>query len=81
MYNNNNNPINIIGHVTPAVLDFLIVSKTIFNVVPLSNAIWLAFCIVGPSAIGSEKGTPSSIISAPPASNAFKYSHVSLILG
>ena len=37
--------------------------------------------ITGPSAIGSEKGTPSSIMSAPPASIASKMGTVSSLRG
>lgn len=37
--------------------------------------------ITGPSAEGSENGTPSSIMSAPPRSMAIKMSTVSLAVG
>lgn len=37
--------------------------------------------IAGPSAIGSEKGTPTSMMSAPPACMASKMGTVSCVLG
>ena len=37
---------------------------------PSASACSLARWITGPSAIGSENGTPSSIASAPPATSA-----------
>ena len=47
------------------VLIFLTVSKILSSVVPLLSERRDAFWIVTPSAIGSENGTPSSIMSAP----------------
>ena len=41
------------------------ISSTFFKVVPAARATCPACWITGPSAIGSEKGTPSSTISAP----------------
>src|SRR6056297_2705536 len=52
------------------------ISKNRSGVVPAASARWIAFWIVGPSAIGSEKGIPSSITSAPPAASASTYSAV-----
>ena len=43
---------------------------------PRASARSLAFWITGPSAIGSENGTPSSIMSAPPAASACMISGV-----
>jgi hypothetical protein len=37
---------------------------------PRASARSLAFWMTGPSAIGSEKGTPSSMMSAPPSASA-----------
>ncbi len=47
----------------------LTVFSTSFNVVPPASARSEASWIAGPSAMGSEKGTPNSIISAPLSSS------------
>lgn len=56
-------------------------SRTSFNTVgvltPLARATLLADWIVGPSAIGSVKGMPSSMISAPPSCRARRIGTVS----
>jgi len=63
------------------VLILFLKSSRKFNilrkVVPEFNALSAAFCIVGPSARGSEKGTPSSIRSAPACSSIFSLFAVS----
>ena len=54
------------GIVTPiSPLNFATISKTLFVVQPPSNALRLASIMTGPSAVGSEKGMPSSISDAP----------------
>src|SRR5260370_21962195 len=45
-----------------------ICSSTRGSVIPCSSAVWVARSIVGPSAKGSENGTPTSMKSAPAAS-------------
>ena len=47
-----------------------VASRTVFKVTPRSSARWLALWITGPSARGSENGTPSSSTSAPPLSSS-----------
>ena len=49
--------------------------------IPLDKAISLAFCIIGPSACGSENGIPISIISAPPSIACRTRSSVLSLLG
>jgi ABC-type Fe3+/spermidine/putrescine transport system ATPase subunit len=46
------------------------ISRTPASVVPASSERWPARWITGPSAIGSENGTPNSIRSAPPRTRA-----------
>src|SRR2546425_83194 len=45
-------------------------SSTRATVMPCSSAVWVVRWIVGPSASGSEKGTPTSTKSAPAAATA-----------
>ena len=52
---------NSTGARSPFLLAFLTVSSVDSTVTPFFNACVLAFCIVGPSAIGSVKGKPSSM--------------------
>lgn len=70
---------------TGARRPLLLASRTICRQVSVFtlflSAIVFAFCIVGPSAIGSVKGIPSSITSAPPASMANITSTVSFSVG
>ena len=46
--------------------DFFTRLKNFSIFAPLFNETVLAFCITGPSAIGSENGNPNSIMSVPP---------------
>ena len=48
-----------------SLLSFAASSNTLSVVTPPESALILAACITGPSAVGSEKGIPSSMISAP----------------
>lgn len=52
---------NSTGALRPFDLAVLTVSKVEVTVTPFFKAWVLAFCIVGPSAMGSVKGRPSSI--------------------
>ena len=46
---------------------------SVFTIVcPAWSARWPAAWIAGPSAIGSEKGMPTSMMSAPAAGSAFR---------
>jgi len=47
-------------------LIFFTILKNFSIFAPLFNEIVLAFCITGPSAIGSENGNPNSMMSVPP---------------
>ena len=47
------------------------ISTTVARLAPFAKARSDDFCIVGPSASGSENGTPSSRISTPPLTNAW----------
>ena len=48
---------------------------------PLFNEIVLAFCITGPSAIGSENGNPNSMMSVPPLTRPLTIDNVVFSLG
>ena len=52
----------------------LTIPRVPFKVAPDFKARWLAACIAGPSAMGSEKGMPSSIMSAPAAGSRLRRS-------
>ena len=55
---------------------FFTIEKKSSILVPLFNDSVLAICIVGPSAIGSENGNPSSIMSVPPLINPLTAANV-----
>ena len=57
----------------------IIVVASIFA--PLFNEIVLAFCITGPSAIGSENGNPNSMMSVPPLTNPLTIDNVVFSFG
>ena len=61
---------NVSGMVT-SLRSSATISKILSVVVPASNALALAAWITGPSAVGSEKGIPSSIRSAPARTASF----------
>lgn len=56
---------NSTGAFKPFLLALLTISRVDVTVMPFFNACVFAFCIVGPSAIGSVKGRPSSMRSIP----------------
>lgn len=71
----------MIGTVTPASLALVTNSKVFFTVIPLFKAVVLATWMTGPSAIGSENGTPNSMMSTPPAWKPCKIGTVSSMVG
>ena len=74
-------PINTIGRLGYDLRVFSAIVRTFSKFIPLFNAWLLVFCIVGPSASGSLKGIPSSMISLPPSITPSRISGKSLMLG
>ena len=58
------------GTLSPAALAAATVSTVFFRLIPCAIARTLAAWMVAPSACGSENGTPTSMMSAPPSCRA-----------
>ena len=74
-------PINTIGVLLSSILKFFIILKIRLKDIFCFNALSCAFCIIGPSAIGSVKGTPISMMSTPASTSNFIKSGVDFISG
>src|SRR5574338_260533 len=62
--------ISTTGVSSPSARNWRTMASTLRRLMPLARARSEARWMVGPSAMGSEKGTPSSMMSAPPATRA-----------
>ena len=69
---------NKIGTLSPFLLASRTISKVDVTVTPFFRACVFAFCMVGPSAMGSVNGKPSSIRSTIPKQHvlAIEWSHL-----